>query len=152
MVANRDAFDLFSFLGTLSKRKANSYTSLSEDGQKAASPYVIARWLTGTDDVEQLVRLNTFVNPYIFALGQEKDLLFKLMAASCTSRTGRYTWTKIPGAKQDRLQLDVIKQYYGVSTREATSYQVDSISLLGMAQELGWDDDQLKKLKKELET
>ena len=143
--------DLWGFLGQLSKRDLSAYDRLTDEQKKEAAAFVIMRWLTGTADAAQIVRLNTFVNPYAFSLGQEKGLLFKLLAASCTNSGGRYTWLKAPGAKAQKLRLDVIKSYYGVSTKEASSYTtIEDGTVVQMAEELGWDDEQLKKLKKEL--
>lgn len=127
------------------------YDRLSDDGKKAAAPFVIMRWLSGTSDPAQIVRLNTFVNPYAFALGQEKALLFKLLAAATTHKPKRYYWLKGPGVTSNKLSLEVVKQYYGWSTREAQLQSFEAPDLVTMAEELGWDADQLKKLKKELE-
>jgi len=143
--------DLWSFLAQLSKRDLTAYDRLTDEQKKEAAPFVIMRWLTGTADAAQIVRLNTFVNPYAFSLGQEKGLLFKLLAASCTGKGGRYSWLKAPGAKVARLRLDVIKEYYGVSTKEAATYTtIGDDTIVEMAEELGWDDEQLRKLKAEV--
>lgn len=143
--------DLWSFLGQLSKRDLTAYDRLTDEQKKEAAAFVIMRWLTGTADPAQIVRLNTFVNPYAFSLGQEKGLLFKLLAASCTNSGGRYTWLKAPGSKSAKLRLEVIKAYYGVSTKEATGYTtVEDDTIIQMAEELGWDEEQLKKLKAEV--
>lgn len=147
------SFDLFQALGSISKRKLDWYDTLSPEDQKAASPFVLGRWLTGTADQAQLVRLNTFVNPYMFSLGQDKALLFKLLAAACTGKTGRYYWLKAPGTKSiPKLKLEVLKQFYEASTKEAQSYVelTDGDTVIEMALELGWDDEQIKQLKKEL--
>lgn len=149
-MAFNEAFDLFAFLGTLSKRDLTAYDKLSDEAKKAAAPFVVQRWLTGTSDAAQIVRVNTFVNPYTFSLGQDKTLLFKLLAAAATGKTSRYSWLKGPGSKNEKLRLEAIKQYYGISTREAASYAIDSSSILEMAAELGWDDEELKKLKAEV--
>lgn len=149
-MAFNEAFDLFAFLGTLSKRDLGAYTKLVPEAQKAVAPFVLMRWMTGTSDAAQIVRINTFVNPYAFSLGQDKDLLCKLLAAAATGKTGRYAWLKGPGSKSEKLRLEVIKQFYGVSTREASSYTIDPESIMEMAAELGWDEDELKKLKAEV--
>ena len=144
-------FDLFRFLGTLSKRDQLAYDKLSDDGKKSAAPFVIQRWMTGTSDAAQIVRINTFVNPYAFSLGQEKGLLFKLLAASATGNVGRYSWLKGPSVKTaTKLQLEVIKGYYGCSTREAAGYVIDADDIMEMAADLGWADEELKKLKVEV--
>lgn len=148
---SRDAFDLFAGLDRLTAGDMTWYDKLSDAGKKAAAPFVMMRWLAGTSDPAQIVRLNTFVNPYAFSLGQEKALLFKLMAASTTHKPKRYYWLKAPGGTTNRLSLEVVKQYYGWSTREAALQPFEAAELVTMAEELGWDNDQLKKLKKELE-
>lgn len=147
------AFDLFEALAKLSSGDLQWYDRLSPEDKKAASPFVLGRWLTGTSDTAQLIRLNTFVNPYVFSLGQEKALLFKLMAAACTGKSKRYNWLKAPGAKTaPKLKLLAIEQYYDVTSREARLYEssVPAGDVINMAEELGWDSEELKKLKKEV--
>jgi hypothetical protein len=150
-VADRDSFDLFAGLDKLTGGDLDWYDKLPPEGKKTAAPFVIMRWLCGTSDLAQLVRINTFVNPYIFSLGSDKALLFKLLAAATVHKPKRYYWLKAPGAKSSRLAIEVVKQYYGWSTREAELQKVDPTDLVLMAEELGWDDEQLKKLKKEME-
>lgn len=151
-MTNREAFDLFQFLGQLNKRDLQAYDKLTDEGKKAAHPLVIMRWLSGTSDQAQIVRLNEFANKYVFSLGSEKPLLFKLLAASCTGKTGRTQWLKGPGGSSTRLSLEAIKAKYGCSTREAEHYikLLDPTDILEYAEEAGWDKDQLKKLQTEL--
>lgn len=147
------AFDLFEGLAKLSSGDQLWYDRLSPEDKKAASPFVIGRWMTGTNDPAQIIRLNTFVNPYVFSLGQDKALLFKLLAAAATGKTKRYTWLKAPTAKSStKLRVEVIKQYYDVSTREAMLYTINTSAedTMLMAEELGWDREELAKLKKEV--
>lgn len=147
------SFDLFEGLSKLSSRDLQWYDKLPDEDKKAASPFVMGRWMTGTSDQAQLVRINTFVNPYSFSLGQEKSLLFKLLAAAATGKTRRYKWLKAPGAKAaTKLRIEVIKQYYEASTREAASYAeaISSEDILTMAEELGWEQQKIKDLQKEL--
>ena len=150
-MADRDAFDLFDGLASLGRRNLAWYDSLTPAGQKAVAPLILMRWLSGTSDQAQVLRLNTFVNPYVFALGQEKKLLTKGLAAACTGKNSRYAWLKGPASKAAKLRLEVMKQHFGCSTREAATYQMSAADLIEMAEELGWDDEQLKKLKAEVD-
>lgn len=149
---SRDAFDLFALLGQLNKRDMTAFMKLTEDGQKAASPLVIMRWLSGTNDQAQIIRLNQFVNPYVFSLGAEKPLLFKLLAAACTGNTQRVTWLKGPSAPSQRLAIEAVKTQFECSTREAKSYieLLSPAAIQTFAEDAGWDKDQLKKLTAEL--
>lgn len=147
---NKNAFDLFDGLSELTAGNLQWYDNLSDEGKKSAAPLIIARWLSGTSDPAQIVRLNTFVNPYVFSLGTEKPLLFKLIASSTTRRPKRYYWLKNPGSKgTKKMAIEVAKEYYGWSTREAELHTISAEDSIKMAEELGWDDEQIKKLKKE---
>ncbi len=145
-------FDLFAFLGLLNKRNLDAYNELSLDAKKAAHPLVVMRWLSGTSDEAQIIRLNTFANKYVFSLGNEKQLLFKLLAASCTGKTNRSTWLKGPSSPSTRLALDAIKIKYECSTREAVQYLklLDAVEVIQFAEEAGWEKEALKKLTIEL--
>ena len=148
------AFDLFVALEKISSGDQQWFDGLSVEDKKAASPFVLGRWLTGTSDRAQLIRLNTFVNPYVFALGQDKALLFKLLAAAATGKTRRYQWIKAPPAtKAAKCTTEAIMQYYDVSSREAAlwAFNISGSDILEMAEELGWDTEQIKKLKKEVD-
>lgn len=146
-----NSFDLFQGLSALGGKDLNWFASLSEAGQKAASPFVMARWMTGTSDQSQIIRLNTCVNPYMFGGLADKASLFQLMAAAATGKTKRYQWIKGPGAKTKKHSIEVIKGYYECSTREAVTYKIASEDLIEMAEELGLDKDEITKLKKELD-
>lgn len=148
------AIDLFPSLNELGKKRNGQwYADLSPEDKKTAHAFVIARWLTGTSDPAQIVRINTFANPYLFALGEDKELLFKLLAAACTGSTGRYTWMKGPvSGGSSALKVKAISQYYDVTLRDAERYLVNTShdTIIEMAEELGWDKDEMAGLNKEL--
>lgn len=152
MAFNKETFDLFSFLNALGERDLEAYNKLSDDGKKAASPLVVLRWLSGTGDQAQIIRLNEFANKYIFSLGTDKALLFKLLAVACTSKSTRVTWLKGPSSTSTKLAIEALKARFECSTREANSYleSLDSVDILQYAEALGWDKDKVKKLTLEL--
>ena len=153
MAVDKSAFDLFAFLGQLNRRDTKAFEKLTEDGQKVAHPLVIMRWLSGTGDRAQIIRLSAFVNRYVFSLGNEKPLLFKLLAAACTGKTARSSWLKGPGSTSTRLALEAIMSQYQCSTREAKGYLplLETADVIQFAEEAGWDKDVLKKLANELD-
>jgi len=149
----KEDFDLFAFLSKLGSRDINAYNNLSEDAKKQASPLVIMRWMTGTSDQAQVIRINEFVNPYVFSLGSHKELLFKLLATASTGSSRRYSWAKGPTSIQAKSTIEVLRQYYNCSSREAKLHlrSVKKDDLLLMGDSLGWTKDEMKKLKDELE-
>lgn len=151
MAFDRSEFDLFAFLGQLSKRDPEAYNKLSEEGKKQAHPFVIMRWLTGTSDQAQIVRINEFVNPYVFK-NPDKEFLFKLLAAACTGNTNRYKWIKGPSTPSSKLSISVIMGTYNVSSREAQDYLqfLNATDLTQFAEDLGWAKEEIKKLTVEL--
>jgi hypothetical protein len=153
MAFDERAFDLFSFLGALNRRDLQAFDKLTEEGQKAAHPLVIMRWLSGTGDQAQIIRLNEFANRYVFSLGTEKPLLFKLLAAACTGKTQRANWIKGPGSKSEKLSIEAIKQQYECSAREARDYlpMLDATDVVRFAEDAGWEKDVIKKLTTELD-
>lgn len=130
----------------------HAYDNLTTEGKKAASPLVIMRWLTGTSDQAQIVRLNAFANKYIFSLGKEPALLFKLLAASCTGNTSRTTWLKGPGSGARKLSAQAVMDRYEISSREVQDYLsvLSAADIVECAEAAGWEKDQLKKLTTEL--
>lgn len=107
--------------------------------------------MTGTSDQSQIIRLNTVANPYLFSGTADKSALFKLLAVASTGKNVRYSWLKGPSSKTKKLTAEVICSYYECSQRESAGYKIDADSLLEMAEELGWDKEQIAKLKKELD-
>jgi hypothetical protein len=145
-------FDLFAFLAKLNRRDLLAYDSLSPEQQKNAHPFIVLRWLSGTGDQAQIIRLNEFANRYVFSLGTEKPLLFKLLAAACTGKTQRASWIKGPGSKSEKLAIEAIKTQYECSTREARDYLplLDAADVVRFAEDAGWEKDAIKKLTTEL--
>lgn len=144
--------DLFGFLEKLNARKINAYNELSDEDKKSFHPFVIMRWLTGTNDPAQIVRLNAFANRYVFSLGENKNLLFSLLAASCTGGVKRVSWLKAPGQINTKLAEKVLQERFKISSREVESYRslLEPTDILQYAEDLGWDKDVMKKLEQEL--
>jgi hypothetical protein len=148
-MAARDALDLFGFLGQLNSGNTNAYAELTDEAKKVAHPLVIMRWLAGTTDPQQILRLNMFVNPYVFSLGDEKELLFQLSAAACTGYQ-RSTWLKGPGQdKRSKLLLETVAQAYECTNRDAGHLLelMSEADVLLCAEQLGLEKEQVTKLK-----
>lgn len=140
-------FDIFPFLNQLNRGKVNAYSELSSEDQKQVAAFTCMGFLSGTTDRLQVVLLNEFVNSYVFAL--PKPQLFLLLGVATTGKSHSIKW---PGQlkNQNTLSIKVLNDYFGCSSRESLLMQ-DKYSqqeIIAMAEELGYGDDELKKLKK----
>lgn len=145
--------DIFKLLGMVHDPKAGDvYEKLTDDEKKGFAPLVAMTWMAGTKDERQLMALAHFANPYIFALGKHPHLLMQLLQV-CSSKTGgRNFWlSQKAGSKRNPLTQEVIKSYFNYSSRELRELSIlpSEDEVIGMAEELGWQKDEISKLKKE---
>lgn len=148
--------DLFGLLGAISEKNLTYYEELPDESKKEFQPFVIMRWLTGTHSKRQVYFLNAVVNPFVFDLGQHHKLLMYYLLTLCTSgKQQRYTWTKPPSAtKVSKLVLTVICDYFAYTKRQAidAAKLLSSEDILDYAEQLGWQKEDITKLKKEFKS
>lgn len=151
-MASKFALDIFRVLDDLSRGDVLTYRKLSAEEKKGFSPLVIMAWMSGTSDARQIMALNTFANPCIFPLGKHPELLAQLLAA-CSSKTPRrYYWLGVKAGKKKNLSMQVIKDYFDYSSQEVRKMTIfpSDDEIIQMAEELGWQKDEMTKLKKEM--
>lgn len=145
--------DIFDVLNRISCGEKDIWEKFSDEERKAISPLIVMRWLSGTSNQRQIVYLNTLVNHLIFVLAKHQDLLFKIMASCTDKRPARYQWIgQKKAGPSKKLTIKVIQQYYGYSQREANSvaHLLVKDDIIQMSESLGWEKDEITKLKKEL--
>lgn len=144
--------DIFDLLGKINSSKSGDiYGHLSDEEKKGFAPLVVMRWLSGTSDERQIILLNEFVNPFVFTLGKHPHLLMQLMQVASSKTSKRYQWLGIKSKKKNVEALKVVQEYYGMSAREVRLMNPfpPEEEILAMADELGYQKDELAKLKKE---
>lgn len=148
--------DIFKVLDRINANDFEYYAGLEDHEQKSLSPYVLMKWMYGTNKPKHLLRLNARANPFMFSLGNHKGLQFKLLCAVTDGRGQRYSWTKTVSNKKGStsLTIKVIQEYHGYSIRHAKEALplLTKDDILEMAQYLGRQSDELTKLKAELKT
>jgi hypothetical protein len=144
--------DIFDLLGKLNSSKSGDiYAKLTDDEKKGFAPLVVMRWMSGTSDERQIMMLNEVVNPYVFSLGNHPHLLMQLLHAASSKQFRRYNWMGIKSKKKNVLALRAVSEYYEMSTREVkllNPFPTEE-EVMRMAEELGWQKDDIKKLEKE---
>jgi hypothetical protein len=152
-MAKEFALDIFHLLGQIDKKDTMFYSKLTDEQRKAYSPLVSMRWMSGTRDARQIIFLNELVNRFVFNMGDHKELLYKLQCAASSGTPRRYNWmsAKTAGNKKNK-GLEIVMQYYDYGVREAKSVMplLGNEDILLMAEELGFQKEELAKLKKEL--
>lgn len=153
-MATERKLDIFRVLGQADSKHAEFYEKLTDEERKELQPFLVSRWLTGTSDPLQIVLINEFVNPYAFSLTKHKQLLWQLITVANSGRKQRYQWLKLPSKRESGKPnaLRVVKEYYTYSTKDA----IDALDILTrdqvleMAEDLGWQPDDIAKVKREL--
>lgn len=145
--------DIFGLLGKIDKKNSGDiYASLSEDEKKGFAPLVVMRWMSGTSDAQQIMLLNSFINPLVFVLGKHPHLLMRVLQVCSSKVSKRYQWLPVKSKKKNTESLKVVGEYLEMSQREVkmlNPFPNDS-EIMQMAEELGYDKDVLKKIEKEL--
>ncbi|QDJ96415.1 hypothetical protein Xoosp13_229 [Xanthomonas phage Xoo-sp13] len=79
--------------------------------------------------------------------------MYLLLTACSDSKSKRYSWIKKKGKdKKAAVSVSAIAQYYDISKSEAIGYlpRLTLEDVLDMAEDLGYDKEQIKKIKTEL--
>lgn len=146
--------DIFSILRKLNSGDLHTWEKLSEDEKKGFSPYVITQWMWGNTHSTQAYLINALVNPYLFSFQKNHtELLAKLLAVCGTGGNRQFKWVPFTKkGKEQKIAMKVVMEYWDFSESEAKG----NLSLLSAedviqcAEELGYEKDELAKLKKEL--
>ena len=153
-IVKKFGLDIFKLLTQLnSPMSGDIYKSLTREEQNSFSALVVMRWLSGTDNEAQILALNDFANKAIFPLGKHPHLLMQLLQACSPKTNGRSTWIGIKGgSKKTQIRNQVVMEFFDFSINEVramTVFPTDE-EIIGMAEEIGFQDDEMKKLKKEI--
>jgi len=152
-MAKEYKLDIFKLLDKISTKDWKYYRNLGDDEKKEISPYVLMRWLSGTRDPRQVVLLSVAVNPFAYTLQKHKELLLQLMTVATSGRRQRYRWTKLaPRKKSNNKLVDLVKHYFSYSSKEAEEVLplLDDDTLLAYAEQLGYQIEEIKQLKRDL--
>ena len=113
------------------------------------------RWLSGVNSKYQVYAINEIANPLIFELGKHKRLLLKVLAACSSKTAGRCNWLKSQTAKSQKpVSERVIMAYFNYPRRKAKECVelVPYTDLISMAEDLGFQADDMQKLRREHKT
>lgn len=146
--------DIFSLMSRIDAGETELWEKLSDDEKKGFSALIIMRWMSGTNDQRQIIYLNEFVNQVVFPFGKHPELLLKLLCVSSSKHPRRYQWNPMVGGKKSKNELTIraIKEYHNYTSKEAKDVLrlLNREDIVSMAEELGWQKEELKLLAKEM--
>lgn len=146
------ALDIFDLLNRLNSDEGDIYSSLTVEERASFAPLVVMRWLSGSTDAAEILAVNEFINPNVFSLSKHPHLLMKLMQVCVNKKKKRYNWVAAAPSSRKSLSLMVMQESLGLSPREVHKIKhPPPAEILKMAEEIGWQQDEISKLKKELE-
>ncbi len=145
--------DVFELLKEIDKGNYDYFDNLTQEQINSFSPLVVMRWMSGTDDEKQILRLNTILNPRIFNLAKHKELLYKTLCVCSSKKYKRYTWMKVVNAKKNENGneiLQIIAKYYSTSIKDSKQIQkiITVSDFVSILESLGYQPDEIKKYKK----
>ena len=142
--------NIFDILNQISYHQDDYYERLPESDQKQLHPLVLTRWLSGVTDPLSILLLNKTSNRYNFSLAKHKPLLMQMLLIASNGLDRRFKWKARGGTTTNTKQLQVLREFYKCSTREAGMYiKMHTIDeLCDMADYLGWQKDEVKQLTK----
>lgn len=151
-----EKLDIFRVLNAANDKNREFYNELTPGEVKAFQPFLVMRWMSGTNDAKQILIINELLNPAVFPLTNHKQLLWQLLTVCNSGKKARYSWIKLP-SKLDPSRptcTKVIMEYYGYSTGDA----VEALRLLTrddvieLAEDMGWQKEEIAKIKKEIKS
>lgn len=153
-MAKEYKLDIFNLLSNVNAKNTKFYGTLSDEEIKEITPFVLMRWLSGTNDAYQIYMLNEVLNPFVFKLSKHKELLVDLMVLSASGQTKRCKYVKTKSKKTTNTPkaVAVIKQYFGYSTLDAIEALplLTNANIVSFAEDLGTQKPELAALKKEI--
>lgn len=145
--------DIFHTLSEIDKKNIEFYSTLSQEEQKGFFPIVVIRWLSGTSSKLQVMLINELVNPFVFSLYKHPNLIYKLMTVCTNKKHQKYDWIKKLSPKTTHpLTTKSIQEYFHYNSRDANEAIniLESEDIISMAEEMGWQDEDVNKMRKEL--
>src|SRR5574343_193772 len=143
--------NIFDVFKNINVHNATFFDSLTDKEQKSFAPYVVQRWLMSTPNIQQLILLNEVPNKFINSpVNKHPSLIYKLFTVCGIGNTPRYQYIP-PKTKNSKsnITIQIIKEYYKVSTRSAEEYAVllsiDDVKELAYL--LGYQTADIAKIK-----
>lgn len=143
-------------LDAIDKKKRGWYSSLSDDEQKQISPWVLMRYISSSDSVNELNEyflemVNSIVNVQFNTLRHHPELQMQLLQAIGLGRSMYHPWIA-PGKRGEQSKLNtIISNLYPNLNDEEVDLLIKNSTpeeLSDTLDQLGYDKKEIKKILK----
>lgn len=139
--------DIFNILSKIDVGDISAYDSI----EKEFSPFMAMKWMASCKDPQRILATNQLLNLCVFNLHREKKLLYFLACCISDGERKRYNWIK-RYKNVDTTKANLISEFFSITEKEAKTglWKYATEDYLEMAQELGYNNDEIKKIKKKI--
>lgn len=131
----------------------NFFNTLSDVDKKGVQPLIVQGWLSRTSKQKSILLLNDNVNPYMFSFYQHPLLTFQLLTTCFDkSKPPFQPWIPFVKTTNRSKSIKVICEYFNYNIQQAKEAfpLLQPADIIGYAEELGYQTDELKGIKAEL--
>lgn len=147
-----EKLDIFETLKQIDKKNINYFDNLDMEAKKSLAPVVFMRWFS-SGNTKQLQLANAILNPMVYKMYHHPALMYKLFVACSDGKSKRYNWIKKKSKdKSAPTATATIAAYQKCSKTDAARYrsQFTMDEIIEMAEDMGYDNEWVKKIKTEL--
>lgn len=149
----KQKIDIKKLLSAIDEGDVSFVRDMSAEDKKQINPFVILHWLMSTADRDHAILINEALNVPFMSVSLDLDRFLRVAMACRPAKSQRYKWlSKFPKKDTSMPQsIIVLMKYYGIgeddSRKSIGLYTLDNI--LDMAYELGYEDSEIKAVRKE---
>jgi hypothetical protein len=155
MTKQVDIFDVLKNIDkNIDKNGLKFFNQLTQQEKGSVHPLVVMRWMSGCNSKDQILLLNSLVNPFVYKLHKHSDLLIKNLMV-CSTGEKRYQWLKRSGkVPKFPKTTNILCDHFNASIEEVQNYlkMTKTESIIECIDDLGLQSDEMKEIKKELST
>lgn len=155
--------DIFEVLKHANKKDYEYFRGLSTKEQEAFQPWLAMRYMSGTADgftaIQSTLMTHYVLNRHFNVISKHKDLFYRLMCVVGDGSFKKHHMPKPPrGKRLSPMITELVTEINGETLTDEEAYifltknGIEMYELKEFAEDLEWDSDKIKNLKKSYDT
>lgn len=152
--------DIFKLLKAVDRRDFKFYSNLTDEEKKGFAGIVAMRWLSVSSDADKelcqyYIGAANEANQHFWNADiiKHPELQYLTLSIVGMNKKTKHQWIKGPAKKKQNKIIQMLKEYYPTANSEELKmfFEInDSDDFIEIAKMLGYQDDQIKEIKKEI--